>query len=584
MSISIFMIEDSFYETDIQIIPKFDALEADSPDFRFMRMQPKAVLTASESTGVQAADPQHTVKCREALKAARDANADLFVTPEYCIPFALIREMAMDRSLQPPPHKLWCLCCEGASWTAFQDHMNQWADFAYVGRKPIDSIRSGNHFAGVLLYVFQSHDGGRLCIVPQSKLQPMREELYVCEGIGLTRGSHIIVLGQDSPNRLASVICADAFHADVRSSKLFFPDDREQKYILLHPQLGSQPRHEELAALRNNLFFEERGEHTVYMTANWAAGTKVCLERGEQPVMTIQTPWSSIYRRYINYSGRHWLEGLRDHREQNGKHGLGFGFAKKRKLKVWYAHKSEHLQLTLVRKPYGGGVELTRPHGTVQACQTYVPNHTDDGWTKAELPFQGGIPETLAKEATGDYRLPERSGFETEDLFYGYCLGHDVAEELSLDDNELSSRVSLHIDEACESLREGQAERIASLIRCLKRLERTRLPSQIRRIQGGYRFDATPKFPLNLRSKLPQVNEGALVIYAVNRKEMKRIAQKMIDTHSEFLMRDRVCVFTTIGGSGDIDHYPIHNDDVSAPDRVEQSTDFTQGGISIEDH
>jgi hypothetical protein len=28
----------------------------------------------------------------------------------------------------------------------------------------------------------------------------------------------------------------------------------------------------------------------------------------------------------------------------------------------------------------------------------------------------------------------------------------------------------------------------------------------------------------------------------------------------------------------------MHNDDVTAPDRVERITDFTQGGISIEDH
>ncbi|MBD2869048.1 hypothetical protein [Paenibacillus arenilitoris] len=584
MSISIFMLEDSFYETDIQLIPKFDALEAESPDFRFMRLQPKADLTASPDKGVQTADPRHIAKCREALRAARETNADLLVTPEYCVPYALIDELLRDPSLQPPPRKLWCLCCEGASWPEFQEHLSRWGDYACVGRKAIDGIPSANRFACVLLYVFQAQEGGRLCLVPQSKLQPMREERYVCEGAGMTRGNRIIVVGQDSPNRLASVMCADAFHPDVRGSRLLFPEDRERRYILLHPQLNERPRHEELAALRNNLFFEERGGHAVYITANWAAGTKVRLEEQERPVITVRTPWSSLYRRYVSYGGGHWLEELRGHREHNGRHGLGFGFAKRRKLKVWYAHTGEHLQLLLVRKPYGGGPEMSRPGGTVQACRTYVPNETNDGWGEAELPFRSDVPEPLAMEATGDYRLPERSafGFEAEDRFYGHCLGHDAAEELSLDDGELSARVSRHIDDACESLREGQVERIVSLIRCLKRLRHEGYPSQIRRIPGGFRFAAPPRLPFNLSSKLPYATEGALVAYAADGREMRRIAQRMIDAHGGYWMAERLCVFTTIGGSGEIDHCPKHNDDMTAPFRVEPDADYTQGGISIE--
>lgn len=580
MAITLIPVEECFSVVETNIVPNFHFLNTESPDFRFMRMQPKGYLRANPETGVHAEDPLHIHKCRQALQIARSEHVDLFLTPEYCIPLMLVNEMIANRDLQPPPHKLWCLCCEGVAWTEFNDHIHRWSDDAHLARKPLENLTSSN-FVGFILYVFQSQEGDRLCIVPQCKFQPMREELEACERGGLSRGHYVVLFGERLQNRLAAVICADAFHPEIHSSQIFFPGGEEQKYIILHPQLNSAPRHAEIANLRHNLFRGECGRDTVYITANWAADTSIQFHHPQVQELVIKSPWSGIYRRFINYSNEGYIEKLREVRQHNMRYGLGFGFYRQQQYKVWYAHKTEHLQICLLRKPFGGGPEIVRPQGAVMASKSFIPNETNDGWLSSELMFENSLPEILVKEATGDYEYPVRANVDERDRFFSYCLGHSEEMEMTLDDHELGYRVSYHIDDACESYRERQVMKIANLIRCLKRLGDRHYPSQIRRVEGGFELGLLPKAPINVVSKKPHGKEGALVIYVESESEVKQKAEQMIREYGEFVIGDKVCVLTR-GAMGEIIHYPVHNDDVTAPSRVEQTTDYTQGGLSIE--
>lgn len=580
MTITMLPIEKCFSETEIGIIPTFDFLDTESPDFRFMRMQPKGHLTADSLTGVKSSDPSHLDKCREALSIAHTENVDLFMTPEYSIPIILIKEIINNQRLQPPPKKLWCLCCEGITYEEFNENLNQWSDYVYLGKRSLDDITI-NSFVGVMLYIFQSQEGDKICIVPQSKFQPMREDLHLCERIGLSRGKHIVLFGEQLQNRLASIICADAYHPDIKDSHIFFPNGIEQKYIILHPQLNSAPRNGEISALRNNIFGEERGQHTIYITANWAVGTSIALQQMEQPVV-IRTPWSSIYRRYINFNGEPWNQSLLRMRQENFNYGLGFGFERYRKYKVWYAHKLEHIHILLIRKPFGGGPELIRPSGTVQAIRSLIPNEVNDNWINSNLTFDRELPSFLVLEANGDYEFPIRASIDDRDRFFSYCLGQREEDELWLHENELSYRSSYHIDDACESLRERKLMNITKLIRFLKRLEQGHFPSQLQRIKGGFKFNLVPKFPINVVSKSPYEKDGALVIYVEREMDMKQKVEQMIQQHGEFIMETRVCVFSTSDITGEIIYYPVLNDDWTVSDRVEQTTEYTQGGLSIE--
>ncbi|WP_213584963.1 hypothetical protein [Paenibacillus sp. J2TS4] len=488
----------------------------------------------------------------------------------------------MNPELQPPPNTLWCICCEGVSWSDFENHMNEWSDYAYVGKGALKNVYPRN-FVGLMLYVFQSVDGDKLCIVPQCKVQPMREQLNVCEQDGLSRGSHIVLFHSQSGNRLVSIICADAYHEDIKSAGIFFPSNQDYKNIVLHPQLNSDPRNKDIAALRNRMFEEERGRHTLYITANWAHGTSIGIAHQPDTTIRIKAPWSSIYKRNVNYSRKEMDEILHDVRVKNFKFGLGFAFAERTKLKVWYAVKYEHLQMISLRKPYAGGPELTRPAGTVQASESYIPNESNDGWKEEEIKFDSTLPEVLAREATGDFDYPRRASVDDLDRFLSYCLGYIDGNELLLDDEEMSNRLSYHIDDDCEIHRGHQISNVVRLIHCLKQLAHHKYPSPIRRIQGGFKFDLVDKNShYNIISKQPRVRAGALVAFVERENDAKQRAYQLIEKCGEYNYSDKICVFSYKPYTTEIIHYPQHNDDVTAIERVEKKPDYSQGGHSIE--
>jgi hypothetical protein len=585
MRISVITIEECFGNRETDLVPSFDFLGIQDPTFRLLRMQCQGDLLANPNKGVYNTRNIHIDKCREALKIARSERVDLFITPEYSIPIDLIDEIIRNPNLQPLPKKLWCLCCEGIDWETFQYRINQWSDYAEVGKKTLEDAYI-KQFAGFMLYVFKSKQADKLCVVPQLKLQPMREDIFVCEGDGLTRGNYVILFGKDSPNQLVSIICADSYHQSIKDSSIFFPGGNERKLIVLHPQLNPAPRNGEIASLRENIFSQSWGNSTVYVTANWAAGSNINPERQRGVKHVIHTPWSSIYRRYFSYSGEKWIEKLRKIRNENLNHGLGFGYEPYKKYKVWFAHKNEHLQLLVIRKPFGGGPAITMPDGTVQAVKIYVPNQRNDGWIETTLTFQTDLPQSLMVEATGDFEYPINVSVEERDKFFGYCLGHFEEGELKLFEKsykkEKSSRISYHIDDDCEPLRIRQAERVANLIRILKSPKT--LPSQLRRMEGKYRLQLAKTTPFNLIPKSGNEKSGALVAYVEREIEMKETAQRIL-REIPYLgpwLEESICIFSTRAVTGEIVHYPDYSDEFTEPDRVVKGIDFSHGGVTIE--
>jgi hypothetical protein len=580
MAISLLPVENCFsVQENSRVVPDFRFLQTTSADFRLMRMQPSGVLLANHRSGVYSPNPLHLNKCREALIIANTEHVDVLLTPEYSVPLDLIDEIVRNPHLQPLQGTLWCLCCEGVEWEAFLNHIIIWEENAFVSRKTMDELQRSS-FIGCLLYIFLSHSGEKLCIVPQFKCQHMREALDVCERAGLSIGNKIVLFGEKSPNRLATIICADAYHEEIRTSRIFFQEGVERKYIILHPQLNNSPRHSEMSELRTNMFNWECGYHTLYITANWATGTTIELEGLQQHRTEIKGPWSSVYRRYIS-SGQSWYERLQHARESNFQRGLGFAFREKINYKIWYAHKAEHIHISLLRKPFGGGQQISVAHGSVTLLNSYIINDSQDGWRESELFFDNSLPVILLQEATGDYEFPIHASVEERDRFFGLCLGSDKQSVYVMDDTELSGRISYHIDDDSEYDRELKAEKVVKLFHNLKGLSLQKYPSQLKRLKGGYKLGLLDEqTPYNVIAKDNQDDEGLLAIYAERLNEAKTIYEHKKREFGVY-MKTKICIFySTLQGG--VDYYPTLNDNITAPERVEQSINYTEGGRSIE--
>jgi hypothetical protein len=581
VSIETISIKECFanLEEGEKVVPSFHFLDIqDDSTFRLIRMQSKEELTASPTEGVKYSTNEHVDKCREALRLAREEMADVFLTPEYCFPISLVDEIINNPKLRPRPNTLWCLGCEGISLDSFNDHINRWRDLAVVGKRALDGMRE-NRFVNFLLYVFISKENGKVCLVPQLKLQRMSEPILVCEGIGLSIGRKVIVFGEESENQLFTLLCADAFSPEIKNGQLFFRDHQPKRYIILHPQLNPAPRHSEIAALRNHIFSNSSGRDIIYITANWADGTSI--SAGDS-LVNIKTPWSSIYRRFTSYDGEsNWNEKLREVRIKNYKYGLGLGFHRVKKYKVWFANKVEHIQQLQLSKPYDGGVEIAKPLGKVQVEKAFIPNESRNGWKEAEIPFQTELPSILLGEASNEYAYPVTASVEDRDRFFGLCLGNLETGQLSISDQEYNKRMSYHIDMECEQEREKDAELIVRLIRCLK--TKDELPGQLKGLGDNFKFQLVLRAPFNLVPRSGNERQGALAIYSERASSMKQKVEKINKSMPgmELFIEDRICVFSH-NDLGRVVYYPKYSEEYTSHVKTNHSVEFTEGGVLIE--
>lgn len=579
MTLTTLAVKDCFADREVgnRVVPSFHFLciDDDSP-IRLMRLQSKAELRASAETGIYSVSEHHLEKCRSALRLARAEYADVFLTPEYCVPIQLIDEMISDTELQPRPNTLWCLSCAGVSVEQFEDCLQRWGDRAIVGKRTLEGMRL-NRFINFILYVFVSKEGDKLCFVPQLKLQRMREAIFVCEGQGLSLGKRVIVFGEETENQLFSILCADAFHPEVQSGSLFFRDRRPKRYIVLHPQLNPAPRHLEMSGVRNLIFGTQAGNQTIYITANWAYGTTVTAK--SKRLFTIHAPWSTIYRRFMSYDGmRSWHESLREVRTENLNYGLGLGYQQSKKIKVWFANKGEHLQQVMLAKPYDGGPEIARPIGHVRAVKAYIPNDEHNGWRAKRLRFEEQLPASIVAEAAGHFSFPhEADKVEDKEKLFGYSLGHMEIGQLLLDEREYTARISYHVDDHCEPARLEAAEMIAKLMRRLK--SNTSLPGQFKRFQGRFQFRAAKRAPFNILPMSGNEMEGVLAIYTRRESSKKQIVDHILKSMSEVsaLLEDRICVFSQDENGNDV-HYPEYSEEYTSPVRSTHTVEYTHGG------
>ena len=260
---------------------KLVALRALLPDrqtYNLMLLQPDGPIEGSEQRIGHYDQARGEALCRAFLKQAVVDAADLAVTPEYCLPWALVEEIAQEQSaLRPAQGAIWILGCESISPTNLLNAAARLkATGHFVHHEEIDDARAKHKsYVDPLLYVFwcERPDGNPvLGFVIQLKTEPCRDKLDV-EQRCLYVGELVYTLNREI-NRigLISIICSDAFKFDDDLVAACHKD-----MLIIHAQLNPKPAHADYARYRKRLLSVATRRDVELLCLNWAADVQ---ERG----------------------------------------------------------------------------------------------------------------------------------------------------------------------------------------------------------------------------------------------------------------------------------------------------------------
>lgn len=576
-------IEDLFKGEDAELIPEFDVCEGSPQIFNLMRLQCKFNIEYDDITGPVVNDINHKILCREAMKIAKSEQVDVFITPEYSIPYSIIDEIVEDNKelMRPERGKIWCLCCEGCTLDSLKNSLNKWEGLGIrIIRDAIDSVIS-NSFVDALIYIFRLGDN-TLCFVPQLKTYPMADRDLNCEENGMCCGQIVFKIGKNKANKLLTIICADALNSRyICLNKIFEVGD--ENIILMHPQMNFKPRYDDFKDLRQNLYSKVEGDNLVYITANCAFET-VLKNINTCHVDKIKNPWSCIY---IKNRSSDWLNKQRELRNRNIKKGMRYGFLDKLKLDIWYSIKEENIQIIKVIKPRRCGAAVTTPNVDVLVNKLYQPSLDNNTWDTMvdEYKYDDDIENLIAVDCD-NYKYPITADKEQRDKFFGLCFGDTELGELAIDKDEVCKLVSMHIDEECEEKRRDKLNNYPVLIECLNN---AKLPKEFGTLVDNHIFTLKDDI-FNLISNNDDERK-IIVAYANNEKEAKRIEgifRDLIGDRLNYVFKHRLleeikyldpgsnrvnyCIFTMKDRTTQIITYPNFDKSITAKERVEDIT------------
>lgn len=231
------------------------ALEPQRELYRAMLLQPPGYLEANIGR-VGHVDRQGSARmCSRFLEQARRLEADLVVTPEYCVPWAVIDDI-ISGQLQPRIGAIWALGCESITPQQLRDLRQRIARVQGATRlihEPLDTRQEEQkHYIDPLVYVFWGESAvgdAILCLLVQFKTVPCKDEGHI-ELTSLYLGRYVYKFNE-GVNRISllGIICSDAFEFTDE-----LVDNNHRNSLILHIQLNNKPAHSDYAAYRNRLF------------------------------------------------------------------------------------------------------------------------------------------------------------------------------------------------------------------------------------------------------------------------------------------------------------------------------------------
>jgi len=422
----------------------------------------------------------------------------------------------------------------------------------------------------------------------------MADRDLLCEGKGMSVGKVVYKFGKECPNQLCTIICADALN--FRYISLDNINNGNENVILLHPQLNDKPRNNTFCSLKYILYSNIECDSLIYITANWAYGTRLINRNNPQAdtTLSIINPWSCIY---VKDTGNAWLEQQKDLRKHNYSKGLGFGYFNRCKLKVWYCLKNEIIHLFTIKKPKLNGPNVAVPKYDVIVNKSYITDGRGYLTEKDYISDNNNLKELIdIREDEIDYNFPLRADKENRDIFFGVCLGYlekDLEKgQLAIVDNEVCNIVSIHIDDECEEQRLKLIDNFNILVKLLKRGE---LPLYMKDLVHSHMF-LLEDCIFNLVSKDNNVRAKAIVSYVPYEPDAKKVSSKMKEEEKnknaelnkdiiyklisegreneirKFITNTYVCVFTQKRGTTQVISYPEYKPEITSSDRVPDGT------------
>jgi hypothetical protein len=511
--------------------PELEVLKPDNQSYRCLLLQPSGPIYADSKRIGHLNIALAELRCKQFLELASSKDVELAITPEYCVPWTVLEEVAVGPTF-PTPGRLWVLGCESATATQLSSFK---AAVTHCCATMHEDLPSQGTYTDPLVYCFQTRDNQgvwRRVMLLQFKTCPSRDGHFL-ENEHLIRGKVIYQFqNQGAPLKLAAIICSDAFAVGERPELLQELTDRS---ILIHIQLNQNPRHAHYRTYRTNIFAGDRDlTNCDIVCLNWA-------QKIEQYGATAGEP-----AKWNNIAGSAWYLPL--HRcatkdqeiLRNHKMGLYYCYMEDERHALFFHYEEAVFELT-VPKPVsiGFGVIANKQGPLMVARWRWADvgkwetcGDPADSGLKALIEADPGINTALSQVvSTADALAVERALALTcgTPKHTEHWFRVDQLDSCRIEQDEILRRITFAGDnsEKAALFRHERLQRAAALGRLLTNYQNW--PPQVRDIQGAQIAwsSAEPNYNIHKAGAKP-----AVVVYLgenPQREKVGNVADRLLD-------------------------------------------------------
>ncbi len=264
-------------------LKRLNALEPRAQPYTAILCQPDGTIHACPARIGNASPASVSPMYASFLSDATAFQAQIAVTPEYSMPWEVIRDIAFANGASRPPHgSLWILGSESITpdeIEAFQAALSHTTMFRLI-HEPFDSQRRAQSvYVDPVVFVFWAVDGTGsdvLCFLVQFKTVVSRDPEHV-ELQSLYLGKRVYKFtAQVGDVSLLTLICSDAFEFTDA-----LVDEHSSNLLLIHIQLNQKPAYVDYAKYRSRMLAVASNNNVEIICLNWAAN--LLIEGGSKP-------------------------------------------------------------------------------------------------------------------------------------------------------------------------------------------------------------------------------------------------------------------------------------------------------------
>lgn len=364
--------------------PDLEMLRPTVGRYTTLLMQPSGPIFANtQRIGPSETDVAYA-KGRNFLDLARARGVHLAVTPEYFLPWAVLKD-AIESGLVPATDALWVLGSESITQEGLEQFKQEVAGQCLVLHEPWQDLPLDRHLLDPVVLLFQARrpdQSAQLVALVQFKTYPSRDALFSEEAI-LRRGSLIYRFRGTSGHLTAAVIiCSDAFALTDQ-----WLSDFNYQSTLIHIQLNPNPRNSAYRRYRATTFSTDpRATNCHIICLNWA---RSIVQHGDPGAPA--NAWNNI-------AGSTWYCPAEECSSDdavvipNHSHGLYYAYMKERRHALLF-HYDEAIFELLVPKllvTQAGAAPMANHNGPV-TVQRYEWSATTATWTAGAVAPETGF-------------------------------------------------------------------------------------------------------------------------------------------------------------------------------------------------